>query len=63
MEPLRDLLGRLPPGGDGHRQVARLLADAERRPDRDFDVLVRTRTPTAWGVLAAALATWGRTWR
>ncbi|MFV2174470.1 DUF1266 domain-containing protein [Actinomadura sp. LOL_016] len=54
-EPLRDLLGRLPPDGDGHRRVARLLADAERRPDRDFDVLVTDPNGAAWGALAAAL--------
>ncbi|MBE1535982.1 DUF1266 domain-containing protein [Actinomadura algeriensis] len=53
--PLRDLLERLPPDGDGHRRVARLLADAERRPDRDFDVLVTDPDGAAWGALAAAL--------
>ncbi|RSN68688.1 DUF1266 domain-containing protein [Actinomadura sp. WAC 06369] len=55
VEPLRDLLGRLAPDGDGHRRVARLLADAERRPDRDFDVLVTDPNGAGWGALAAAL--------
>lgn len=46
----------MPPGGDDHRQVAKLLADAERRPDRDHDVLVTDPGSAAWGRLAAALA-------
>ncbi|KAB2362747.1 DUF1266 domain-containing protein, partial [Actinomadura montaniterrae] len=54
--PLRDLLAAMPPGGDGHRQVAALLADAERRPDRDYDVLITDPDSAAWGRLAAALA-------
>ncbi|MEO3824001.1 DUF1266 domain-containing protein [Actinomadura sp. B10D3] len=54
--PLRELLAQMPPGGDDHRQVARLLADAERRPDRDHDVLVTDPDSAAWGRLAAALA-------
>ncbi|WP_344283849.1 DUF1266 domain-containing protein [Actinomadura napierensis] len=53
--PLRDLLAKMPPGGDGHRQVAALLADAERRPDRDHDVLITDPDSAAWGRLAAAL--------
>ncbi|QFG26595.1 DUF1266 domain-containing protein [Actinomadura sp. WMMB 499] len=56
VDPLRDLLGRMPPDGEGHRRVARLLADAERRPDRDFDVLVTDPDGAGWGALAAALA-------
>lgn len=54
--PLRDLLARMPAGGDGHRQVAALLADAERRPDRDHDVLITDPDSASWGRLAAALA-------
>ncbi|RFS82430.1 DUF1266 domain-containing protein [Actinomadura spongiicola] len=54
--PLRELLAQMPPGGDGHRQVTALLADAERRPDRDHDVLVTDPDTAAWGRLAAALA-------
>ncbi|MFC6936599.1 hypothetical protein ACFQHO_44290 [Actinomadura yumaensis] len=54
--PLRDLLARIPPGGDGHRQVAALLDEAERRPDRDHDVIVTDPDRPVWGRLAAALA-------
>ncbi|RKS73662.1 uncharacterized protein DUF1266 [Actinomadura pelletieri DSM 43383] len=54
--PLRELLAQMPPGGDGHRQVTALLADAERRPDRDHDILVTDPDSAAWGRLAAALA-------
>lgn len=54
--PLRELLARIPPGGDGHRQVAALLAEAERRPDRDHDVIVTDPDRPVWGRLAAALA-------
>ncbi|WP_412517625.1 DUF1266 domain-containing protein [Actinomadura madurae] len=54
--PLRELLAQMPPGGDDHRQVAKLLADAERRPGRDHDVLVTDPGSAAWGRLAAALA-------
>ncbi|TMQ91050.1 DUF1266 domain-containing protein [Actinomadura soli] len=56
LRPLRELMAQLPPGGDGHRQVAKLLADAERRPDRDHDVLITDPGTAAWGRLAAALA-------
>ncbi|RFU36929.1 DUF1266 domain-containing protein, partial [Actinomadura logoneensis] len=54
--PLRDLLARLVPGGDGHRRVAQMLAEAERRPDRDHDVLVTDPEAPTWGKLAHALA-------
>ncbi|MGI5201803.1 DUF1266 domain-containing protein [Spirillospora sp. CA-108201] len=56
LRPLRELLAQMPPGGEAHRQVAGLLADAERRPDRDHDVLVTDPDSAAWGRLAAALA-------
>ncbi|TYB41914.1 DUF1266 domain-containing protein [Actinomadura chibensis] len=56
LRPLRELLAQMPPGGDGSRQVAKLLADAERRPDRDHDILVTDPDSAAWGRLAAALA-------
>ncbi|TDC46719.1 DUF1266 domain-containing protein [Actinomadura sp. KC345] len=56
LRPLRELLAQMPPGGEGHRQVAELLADAERRPDRDHDILVTDPDGTSWGRLAAALA-------
>jgi hypothetical protein len=56
LRPLRELLAQMPPGGDDHRQVAKLLADAERRPDRDHDVLITDPGSAAWGRLAAALA-------
>ncbi|MFD0534508.1 DUF1266 domain-containing protein [Actinomadura luteofluorescens] len=54
--PLRELLAQIPPGGEAHRRVAELLADAERRPDRDHDILVTDPGGAAWGRLAAALA-------
>ncbi|WP_242910037.1 DUF1266 domain-containing protein [Actinomadura terrae] len=54
--PLRELLAQMPPGGDGHRRVAELLAEAERRPDRDHDILVTDPDGAPWGRLAAALA-------
>ncbi|WP_051468920.1 DUF1266 domain-containing protein [Actinomadura oligospora] len=54
--PLRELLGRLVPGGDAHRRVAGMLAEAERRPDRDHDVLITDPEAPAWGKLAHALA-------
>ncbi|MFB4311370.1 DUF1266 domain-containing protein [Actinomadura sp. GTD37] len=54
--PLRELLAQMPPGGAEYRQVAKLLADAERRPDRDHDVLVTDPDGVPWGRLAAALA-------
>ncbi|MFF5262268.1 DUF1266 domain-containing protein [Actinomadura viridis] len=53
---LRELLGSVGPDGDAHRRVAALLAEAERRPDRDHDVLVTDPDTAAWGPLAAALA-------
>ncbi|GAA1804738.1 DUF1266 domain-containing protein [Actinomadura chokoriensis] len=56
LRPLRELLAQMPPGGDDHRQVAKLLAGAERRPDRDHNVLVTDPGSAAWGRLAAALA-------
>jgi hypothetical protein len=56
LRPLRELLAQMPPGGGDHRQVAKLLADAERRPDRDYDVLVTDPDGASWGRLAAALA-------
>ncbi|MEU8801960.1 DUF1266 domain-containing protein [Spirillospora sp. NPDC048819] len=56
LRPLRELLAQMPPGGEGYRQVAKLLAEAERRPDRDHDVLVTDPDSAAWGRLAAALA-------
>ncbi|TDD67249.1 DUF1266 domain-containing protein [Actinomadura darangshiensis] len=56
LQPLRELLARIPPGSEEYRQVAKLLADAERRPDRDHDVLVTDPGTAAWGRLAAALA-------
>ncbi|WUI03495.1 DUF1266 domain-containing protein [Spirillospora sp. NBC_00431] len=56
LRPLRELMAQMPPGGDGHRQVAKLLADAERRPDRDYDILITDPDTAAWGRLAAALA-------
>jgi tetratricopeptide (TPR) repeat protein len=56
LRPLRELLAQMPPGGDGHRQVAALLAEAERRPDRDHDVLITDPDSAPWGRLAAALA-------
>ncbi|MEV3925295.1 DUF1266 domain-containing protein [Actinomadura coerulea] len=56
LRPLRELLAQMPPGGEAHRQVAGLLADAERRPDRDHDVLVTDPGSAVWGRLAAALA-------
>ncbi|MES9603708.1 MULTISPECIES: DUF1266 domain-containing protein [Actinomadura] len=56
LRPLRELLAQMPPGGEAYRQVAQLLADAERRPDRDHDVLVTDPGSAAWGRLAAALA-------
>lgn len=55
-QPLRELLAQMPPGGDDYRQVAKLLADAERRPDRNHDVLVTDPDSAAWGRLAAAMA-------
>ncbi|MEU5882610.1 DUF1266 domain-containing protein [Spirillospora sp. NPDC047279] len=54
--PLRDLLAQLPPSGDGYQQVAAVLAEAERRPDRDHDILVADPEAATWGRLAAALA-------
>ncbi|TDC88743.1 DUF1266 domain-containing protein [Actinomadura sp. 7K507] len=54
--PLRELLAQMPPDGEGQRQVAKLLADAERRPDRDYDILVSDPDNASWGRLAAALA-------
>ncbi|MFG2089007.1 MULTISPECIES: DUF1266 domain-containing protein [unclassified Spirillospora] len=56
LRPLRELLAQMPTGGEGYRQVAKMLADAERRPDRDHDVLVVDPDSAAWGRLAAALA-------
>ncbi|MGP4025571.1 DUF1266 domain-containing protein [Actinomadura sp. 3N407] len=56
LRPLRELLAQMPPDGEGHRQVAKLLSDAERRPDRDHDILVTDPDSAAWGRLAAALA-------
>ncbi|TDD81449.1 DUF1266 domain-containing protein [Actinomadura rubrisoli] len=56
LRPLRELLARMPPGGDGYRQVAAMLAEAERRPDRDHDILVTDPDGVPWGRLAAALA-------
>ncbi|WP_131762606.1 DUF1266 domain-containing protein [Actinomadura fibrosa] len=56
LRPLRELLAQMPPGGQGHRQVAALLAEAERRPDRDYDVLVTDPDGVPWGRVAAALA-------
>lgn len=56
LRPLRELVAQMPPGGEAHRQVAELLADAERRPDRDHDILVTDPGSAAWGRLAAALA-------
>ncbi|WP_433469553.1 DUF1266 domain-containing protein [Spirillospora sp. CA-128828] len=56
LQPLRELLAQMPPGGDEHRQVAKLLADAERRPDRNYDILITDPGSAAWGRLAAALA-------
>ncbi|MQY09117.1 DUF1266 domain-containing protein [Actinomadura macrotermitis] len=55
LEPLRALLALLPPG-DGHHRVAALLAGAERRPDRIYDVLVTDIDAPVWGRLAGALA-------
>ncbi|MBA8952468.1 DUF1266 domain-containing protein [Actinomadura namibiensis] len=54
--PLRELLGLLPPGGEGHGRVTEILARAQRRPDRDHDVLVADPGHATWGRLAAALA-------
>ncbi|MEU8125040.1 DUF1266 domain-containing protein [Spirillospora sp. NPDC049024] len=56
LRPLRELLAQMPPGGEAYGQVAKLLADAERRPDRDHDILVTDPDGAAWGRLAAALA-------
>lgn len=56
LRPLRELLAQMPPGGDGYRRVSEMLADAERRPDRDYDVLVTDPDSASWGRLAAALA-------
>uniref|UniRef100_UPI001041AC0E DUF1266 domain-containing protein n=1 Tax=Actinomadura roseirufa TaxID=2094049 RepID=UPI001041AC0E len=56
LPPLRELLAQMPPEGDGHRRVSLLLAEAERRPDRDHDVLVTDPSGAPWGRLAAALA-------
>ncbi|WP_067467403.1 DUF1266 domain-containing protein [Actinomadura macra] len=56
LRPLRELLAQMPPGGDGFRQVSAMLADAERRPDRDHDILVTDPECAPWGRLAAALA-------
>ncbi|WP_433323650.1 DUF1266 domain-containing protein [Spirillospora sp. CA-294931] len=56
LRPLRELLAQLTPGGDGHRQVAALLAETERRPDRDHDILVSDPDVPVWGRFAAALA-------
>ncbi|MFC4913831.1 DUF1266 domain-containing protein [Actinomadura gamaensis] len=54
--PLRDLLARLVHGGDAYRRVAEMLSEAERRPDRDHDVLITDPEAPAWGKLAHALA-------
>ncbi|XRQ14899.1 DUF1266 domain-containing protein [Actinomadura welshii] len=56
LRPLRELLAQLPPGGEGYRRVSAMLADAERRPDRDHDILVTDPQSASWGRLAAALA-------
>ncbi|MFB4319360.1 DUF1266 domain-containing protein [Actinomadura sp. 21ATH] len=53
---LRELLAVLAPGGDAHRRVAALLGEAERRPDRDHDIVVTHPGAAAWGRPAAALA-------
>ena len=53
---LRELLAAVDPAGDVHRRVAELLAEAERRPDRDHDVIVTDPDAPTWGPLAAALA-------
>ncbi|HEY8481909.1 MAG TPA: DUF1266 domain-containing protein [Spirillospora sp.] len=56
LRPLRELMAQMPPGGEGYQKVARMLADAERRPDRDHDVLVTDPDSPSWGRLAGALA-------
>ncbi|MEW2359403.1 DUF1266 domain-containing protein [Spirillospora sp. NPDC029432] len=53
---LRELLAVLAPDGEAHRRVAALLEEAERRPDRDHDVVVTHPGAAPWGRLAAALA-------
>ncbi|GAA2595367.1 DUF1266 domain-containing protein [Actinomadura fulvescens] len=54
--PLRDMLAQMPPAGDGYQQVAAILAEAERRPDRDYDILITDHEAPTWGRLTAALA-------
>jgi hypothetical protein len=56
LQPLHELMTHLPPGGEAHRQVAAILAEVQRRPDRDYDILVTDPDSAAWGRLAAALA-------
>nr|BFE38245.1 hypothetical protein GCM10010200_104960 [Actinomadura rugatobispora] len=53
---IRELLASVDPAGDVHRQVAVILAEAERRPDRDHDVIVTDPDVPSWGRLAGALA-------
>ena len=53
---LRDLLASLAPASDAYRQVAGMLADAERQPDRDYDILIADPDVPAWGRFAHAMA-------
>ncbi|MEU6040095.1 hypothetical protein ABZ801_32290 [Actinomadura sp. NPDC047616] len=53
---LRELLALLAPASDGHRQVAGMLADAERQPDRDHDILLADPDVPTWGRFAHAMA-------
>ncbi|GAA4097872.1 DUF1266 domain-containing protein [Actinomadura miaoliensis] len=53
---LRELLALLVPASDGHRQVAGMLADAERQPDRDHDILLADPDVPTWGRFAHAMA-------
>ncbi|GAA2402959.1 hypothetical protein GCM10010191_08130 [Actinomadura vinacea] len=53
---IRELMAGVDPAGDARRQISVLLAEAERRPDRDHDILVTDPDAPSWGRLAAALA-------